>query len=144
MKRALGSLLIILTAMLGIGAGIVFAATTGGTSVAKTVGQTALLSWTAPTSYTDGSAIASGTVISYNLYQASEPPGSTCAGATFGQAMQSGLGGTTYTTLPYASAGVYCYELTSVVNNTESAPSNIVTVTVTNPIPNPPGAVTVN
>lgn len=140
MKRSLGSLLIVLLTMLGIGAGIVLAATTGNTSVTKTVGQTALLSWTAPATYTNGNAIPSSVTLTYDVFSASQATGTTCASLTAGTPTQAGLTGTSYTTPAYATPGVWCYAITSIANGVMSVPSNTVQVTVTNPTPNPPQA----
>ena len=47
--------------------GIASAQSTTGNSVAKVIGQTATISWTAPTTYTTGAPIASGTAITYSV-----------------------------------------------------------------------------
>lgn len=106
-------------------------------SVSKTVGGTAVLSWTAPTQYTNGTNIAAGVVVTFNVYESNA---STCA--TFAPSAASlsasNLSATTWTTPAFSAAGSYCYETTALVAGVESAPSNAVSVTVTNAIPKAP------
>lgn len=104
------------------------------------IGQTATISWTAPTTYTTGAAIASGTTITYDLYAAA-PLGAgtaTCAGASYGS--PTSVTGTSFTTAAYTSGGVYCYYVTALVNGAQSAPSNTVEAIVSLPVPNAPAA----
>lgn len=114
-------------------------------SVTKTVGQTATLAWTAPTAYTNGTSIASGTSITYNVYGATEAAGASCPanGTPLATSITTGLTTTTYTTTAFTAAGVQCYAVAAEIAGVQSAQSNIVTVTVAEPTPNPPGTLTV-
>lgn len=113
-------------------------------SVDKTVGQTATITWTAPTDYTNGTAIASGAAITYNVYAAPvQAAGSTCSASSFGAVTVLGLTSAQYVTDAYAKAGVYCYYVTAVVADMESAPSTMAEAIVSNPIPNAPTAISI-
>jgi len=91
------------------------------------------LKWTAPTQYTDGTAIAAGTVITYTVYQAD------AAGDFKIQCTTTGLSGTQF----HAAAGLtYRYYVTATVNGEPSAPSAIATRTTPKPVPKQPTGVT--
>lgn len=122
--------------------GIAAAQSAAGTSVAKTIGQSATLSWVAPTTYVTGAAIASGTAITYSVYEAQQSAGTTCGTPSFGTPVVTGVTSTSYVTPTYTAVGVYCYDVTDTVAGTESAPSNIVSAIVSNPVPKAP-AVTI-
>ena len=104
-------------------------------SANKTVGQTATLSWSAPTTYTTGAPITAGTAITYSVYEAQQASGTTCGTPNFGAPAVTGVTSTDYVTPPYTTVGVYCYDVTDTVAGTESAPSNIVSAIVSNPVP---------
>ena len=131
------TLLAILCALCTLG---IASAQSTGTTVAKTLGQSATLSWVAPTTYVTGAPIASGTTITYSVYEAQQAVGTGCAAPTFGAAVVTGLTTTSYVTPTYTAVGVYCYEITDTVASVESAPSNIVSADVSAPVPNAPAA----
>ena len=133
--RTLLAILCVLCAL-----GIASAQSTSSTSVAKTLGQSATVAWVAPTTYVTGVPIASGTAITYSVYSAQQAPGTSCAASSFGTATVTGLTATSYVTPTYTAGGVYCYDVTDTVAGTESAPSNIVSATVSTPVPNAPAA----
>lgn len=111
-------------------------------SVNKLTGQTATVSWTAPTTNTNGTAIASA--LTYNIYSC---PSGTAAGAAASSCTQvtSGLTALTYTTAAFTTAGTFNYAVTAVEAGQESAISNLVSAVVTAPppIPGPPAGVTI-
>lgn len=85
--------------------------------------NTATLSWTAPTTNTDGSTITAGAV-TYNIYQT--PAGAVSGGVKLASALadtgdvvstQAGGG-------PIADGQTLCYNVTAVVAGVESAYSN--------------------
>ncbi len=119
--------------------GIASAQSTTGNSVAKVIGQTATISWTAPTTYTTGAPIASGTAITYSVSAAQQAGGTSCA-APNGAPVVTDLTATSYVTPTYTAVGVYCYDVTDTVAGTESAPSNVVSAVVSAPVPNAPAA----
>ena len=93
----------------------------------------ATLTWTAPTAYTDGTAIASGVVITYNLYQG--PSGQEAA-----TAVSTGITGLTTTITTGLVAGTTtCWQVTANANGQESAKTNEVCKTFAPEVPNPPG-----
>jgi len=91
------------------------------------------LSWAAPTSFTDGTAIPSTTAISYNVY-----------GAVQGQplvVLQSGVTALS-NVRSNVSAGTRCYAVSAVVNGNESAQTAPICVTVNPPPPAAPTTLT--
>lgn len=136
----------ILTLLLALAFGSVALAQSTGTNVNKAVGQQATLSWTAPTTNTDGSAISGA--LTYNVYSC---PAGTVAGSAASACTQvaMGLATTTYTTAAFTVAGTFNYAVTAVetpsgASGMESALSNLVTALVTAPVPpNPPAGVTI-
>jgi hypothetical protein len=92
------------------------------------------LTWQPPTSYTDGTPIASGTAITYNIY-----------GALQGELLQQLATGVTATTATRTSVdpGVRCYAVSAVVAGVESAQTAPVCATVAPPVANPPNGLTV-
>jgi hypothetical protein len=120
--------------------GIAAAQTSPSTSVDKTVGQTATISWTAPTTYTTGASIASGTTITYAVDALKLTTGTACSSTSIGSPQASSLTTTSYVTPTYTGTGIYCYAVTAQVAGVTSAPSDVVQATVTAPIPNPPSA----
>ena len=101
-------------------------------AIGQTAASTAItLTWMAPTTNTDGSAIAGP--ITYNIY----------SGATKTGTMAKVVSGLTATQNLAANPTQPCYSVTAVVNGLESAQSGVVCVTggvvVSNP--NPPGQV---
>jgi hypothetical protein len=110
-----------------------------GTTVTKVIGQTAVTSWTAPTTYTDGAAIPSGTKISYTLYEGAGSSGS-CASAQISTVVASGITTLSYTLPAATAAGTYCYDVTATVNGVASKASNVVAEVVSAPVPNAPTA----
>ena len=77
-----------------------------------------IISFTAPTTYTDGSAIASGTAISYNVMQAPK-------GATLVKVATITTTSTTITT-GIVPGTEYCFGVTAVIAGQESGPSGTV------------------
>ena len=130
-------LLAVLCALCALG--IASAQSTTSNSVAKTLGQSATVAWTAPTTYVTGAPIASGTAITYSVYEAQQAAGSSCT-APSGAPVVTGLTATSYVTPTYTAVGVYCYDVTDTVAGTESAPSNVVSAVVSAPVPNAPAA----
>lgn len=108
-------------------------AQTTGTSVSKSVGQTSVVTWAATTTYVGGTAIPSGTAVTYNVYESQQANGA-CS-YTSSPAV-TGVTALTWTTPAYTSPGVYCYAVSAVAGGMESALSSSVTATVTNPVPN--------
>lgn len=119
MRRLLPQLLALFTAALSSG-------TAGATNLT--------LSWVAPTQYTDGSNIAAGTAITYNVY-----------GAIQGQPLQqlATALATTTTVRANVDPGVRCYAVTAVITGIESAQTPQVCATVAPPTPAPPTNLTV-
>lgn len=77
--------------------------------------NTATITFSAPTKYTDGSSIASGTTITYNLYQGLKGASKTKVGAVVsGAIVTTGL----------QSGQEYCWQVTALINGVESAMSN--------------------
>ena len=121
------------------------AAQAPGTSVAKTVGQTVTITASAPSAYTNGTAIASGTAITYNLYQQSgSGTAAGCAAApAVGTPVASALTSPTWTSPALTAVGSVCWVMTDVIAGVESAPSNVVTAVVSAATPNPPAGATI-
>lgn len=91
-----------------------------GIASAQTTGTgTATWSWSAPTQYTDGSAIPSTTAITYNLYLGTAGPGSEAATPA-----QTGITALTATSSGYSAGENVCGTLTAVANGQESAHSS--------------------
>ena len=103
---------------------------------AQTSNNAANWSWTAPTTFADGTTIPSTDAITYNLYVGTAGKGSE--GTT---PVQTGITATTVTTSGYAPGAVVCGELTAVVNNVESARSNEACKTFPD-VPSPPSNLT--
>ncbi len=100
-------------------------------TLVKPVGGSVALSWAPPSAYTDGTAIAVGVAVTYNLYNlASGTP----------QLLASGLTSTS-STRTSLSAGTPCYVVTAVVAGIESAYSSPFTVSVV-AAANPPAGLT--
>ena len=99
---------------------------------AQTSNNSATWSWTAPTTFTDGTAIPSTDAITYNLYVGTAGKGSEAT-----TPVQTGITATTVTTSGYAPGAGVCGELTSVVNGVESARSNEACKTFPD-VPSPP------
>ncbi len=91
----------------------------GCSSRAQTAVNTATWSWTAPTTFTDGTTIPSIDAITYNLYIGTAGKGSEAS-----TPVQTGITGLTVTTSGYAAGSVVCGEVTSVVAGVESGRSN--------------------
>jgi hypothetical protein len=102
---------------------------------AVTSAATLTLTWTPPTSYTDGTAIPSATPVTYNLY-----------GALQGQPLQQLSTGLTATTATRTGVdpGIRCYAVTAVVAGVESAQSAQACATVSPPTPGPPNGLSVS
>ena len=101
-------------------------------SRAQTAVNPATWSWTAPTTFTDGTTIPSTDAITYNLYVGTAGKGSEAT-----TPVQTGITATTVTTSGYAAGAVVCGEVTSVVNGVESARSNEACKTFPD-VPSPP------
>jgi len=113
------------------------AAGSGSAQVSKAIGQTATLTWNAPTTYVGGASIPSGTTITYNVMSGA----GTCTNATMSTTAASNLTATSWVTPPYTATGATCYDVTATVNGETSGPSNSVEVDVS-AIPNAPGNLT--
>lgn len=100
------------------------------TTASKSAGSTAVLTWQAPVSNTDGTPIAAGSTITYSVYQ----------GAT---KVATGLTVLTFTSAPLAVGNV-CWTVTDTIGGIESAQSPQVCVAVVAPTPNPPAGLTVH
>ena len=81
-------------------------------------GGSATWSWSAPTSYTDGTAIPSTVALTYNLYLGTGGPGSESSTPA-----QTGITALTATTSGYAAGVTVCGNLTAVAGGVESAHS---------------------
>ena len=101
-------------------------------SRAQTAVNPAVWSWTAPTTFADGTAIPSTDAITYNLYVGTAGKGSEAT-----TPVQTGITATTVTTSGYAAGAVVCGEVTAVVNGVESARSNEACKTFPD-VPSPP------
>jgi hypothetical protein len=77
--------------------------------------RTATITFTAPTKYVDGTPIATGTAISYRIYQ--RPHGAA-------KTMVAQISETTATIDTGLPPGKICWEVTAVANGVESARSN--------------------
>ena len=75
----------------------------------------ATIKFNAPTKYEDGSTIATGTTITYNLYQGLKGAAKTKVGTV--------VSGSTVTT-GLQSGSDYCWQVTAVINGMESDKSN--------------------
>jgi hypothetical protein len=100
------------------------------TAFAAGASGSVIWAWSAPTTYADGTALPSGTVITYNLYVGTAGPGSEAA-----TPVQTGISALTVTTTGYSPGQNVCAELTAVVNGLESVKSN----EACKAFPNPPG-----
>jgi hypothetical protein len=102
-------------------------------AAAATPTPSAALSWTAPTTNTDGTAITA--TLTYNIYQ-----GLTGALAK----VQSGVTTTAATITAGLTAGTtQCFAVTAVANGVESAQSNSACAAISQPSPNSPTTVVV-
>lgn len=87
-------------------------------SAAQTAGPSATLTWAAPTTYVDGTAIPSTVTITYNVYQG--PSASALV------KVASGVTALTDTVTTGLSDGqTYYWAVTAVANSIESAQSNV-------------------
>lgn len=117
-----------------------FSQTAPQTSVNKTVGETATLSWNAVTGYTNGTVIPSGVVVTYNIYETPQVSGA-CVFPT--APTVTGITALTYTTPAFTAPGTYCYAPSATANGVESAKGNIATAIVANPSPNSPAGTSI-
>jgi len=103
-------------------------------AVVYAAGPTANVSWTAPTTNVDGSAIPAGS-LTYTLYQ----------GATGSEAPAiSNLTATTATVTAGLTAGAtVCFKVVAIENGVQSAPSNEACSTIPKPVPGVPTQITV-
>ena len=85
---------------------------------AQTSNNSATWSWTAPTTFTDGTAIPSTDAITYDIFVGTAGHGSETA------ATASGLTATTWTGSGYKPGAVVCGTVTAIVNGVMSSPSN--------------------
>ena len=83
---------------------------------AQTVSRTATITFSKPTQYTDGTTIASGTVVTYNVYQGAKGSTSKPKVAT--------ITSTATTISAGLQPGETCWQVTAVANGVESAMSN--------------------
>ena len=81
---------------------------------------TVTVSWTPPTTYTDGSSIAAGTPITYNVY----------TGAAGAETRAATVNINSYVFSSATLSGVVCIKVSSVVAGVESAPTPERCVTV--------------
>ena len=106
-------------------------------SRAQTAVNPTAWSWTAPTTFADGTTIPTSDAITYNLYVGTAGKGSEAT-----TAVQTGITATTVTTSGYAAGTVVCGEVTAVVSGIESARSNEACKTFPD-VPNAPTNLTV-
>jgi len=100
-------------------------------------GPSAVLSWTAPTTYTNGSLIGSAT-ITYNIYQG-------LTGQEGTTPVQTNLSATTATITAGLTPGTtQCFEVTALVAGVESAKSNEACKTFAPLVPSAPTSLTVH
>jgi hypothetical protein len=102
------------------------------------------ISWTLPTTNTDGSSIpASGT----GSLTSSRVEYGTCSGSSFGTKISEIVVGVpaTNAVIEDLAAGTYCFRVFAKnTYGTESGPSAVVSKTIATPVPNPPTLVTVS
>lgn len=98
---------------------------------------TATLSCAAPTTYEGGTAIPAGTAITYKFYRG------TSAANVAASTTPIGTAATCAFTDTNAPVGTVFYAATATVGGTESKQTAAVSVVITNPVPNPPSALTV-
>lgn len=91
----------------------------GCTAYSQSANNSAVWTWTAPSSFTDGTAIPSTDTITYNLYIGTSGKGSEPTTAT-----QTGITAITLTTSGYTAGESVCGEVTAIVNGVESGRSN--------------------
>lgn len=104
---------------------------------AQAAAPTSALTWAAPTTNTDTTAITGA--ITYNVYEAA-----TTAALSGSVAFSTGLTATTLTTSQGAADGVTaCFAVTAVVGGIESAQSNAVCKTFPAAVPNAPSGLVV-
>lgn len=96
--------------------------------------DTAVISFAAPTVYTDGASIPAGTAISYGVYQ--EVKGDPLPKVKVATITQT----TTTITTGLVGGTEYCFHVTAIVAGQESVPSNEACKLMALPIP---GAVTI-
>lgn len=86
------------------------------------------LEWDAPVT-------ASGaTIDSYNIYRGEALSSSGCSGINFmPEGSTSGAASTTFTDTSVLGGHTYCYQVTAIINSTETLPSNAVEATVPSP-----------
>ncbi len=92
--------------------------------------KTVLISWTAPTTNTDGTAIVGP--ITYTVYQYTNAVSTQLA---------TGVVGLTFTTLNLPP-GKYSFQVSAWVNGMQSVAATSPIITIAAPPPNPPTAVT--
>lgn len=99
--------------------------------------STLTIQWTAPIAYTDGSSIAAGTSVTYNVYGGIQGAIKMVVAPAV-----SGL-----SNVQTVTPGNWCYQVTAIVASVESAssPESCATVGVSSsPVPNAPGKPTVS
>lgn len=90
--------------------------TSAGTVSPIPASLTATLSWTAPTAYTNGTAIQAGTVITYSVYQGTSP--TTISSSP----IETAIPATSVTlTAGFSPGATYCWSVTDVIAGYESA-----------------------
>jgi hypothetical protein len=94
---------------------------------------TATLTWTNPTTYTDGTAIGA-TDITQTRAQYGSCVG-TAFGVSAGQVTFTGV--VTTGTIPGLAPGSYCFQVFTTAKGVESAASNVVSKILAQPAPNP-------
>lgn len=100
---------------------------------------TATVTWTNPTQYVDGSALAAADITQTRVEYGS------CSGAAFGTKTgeQTATGSATTLTIGSLAAGTYCFRAYTSARGLESAASVVASKTVPQSPPNPPVLVTV-
>lgn len=84
--------------------------------------------WDVVTAMSDGTPIPAGKLVSYNLYggHSASGPWTLAINTTALSVVRSGV-----------SVGIDCYQLTSMIGSTESAPTTSICVTITGGLPPP-------
>jgi hypothetical protein len=100
----------------------------------------AVLTWTAPTTYVDGTALPASKISGYKIEWGTTT--TTCAAATYPSNTTVPATPLTYT-VSNLSPGIWCFRAYTNADTGQSAATNPVSKTVVAPLPGPPGSLTV-
>jgi hypothetical protein len=108
--------------------------------VVEAQAATATLTWTQPTTATDGSALTGAAVLTSNRVE-----WGSCNGTAFGtKSGEKTLTPPATTTTVTVGTGTWCFRVYATNANGESGPSNVAQKVVVPPPPNPPSSLTVS